>query len=167
MQTVLFYLFAVLSIISAFLAITRKNPVLSAVWLVVCLFALSAVYVLLEAFFLAAVQVIVYAGAVLMLFIFVIMMLNLRSGIIGPMRNIGIKLLGLALCVFVLGRLWKAFSQASALAGAAPQTTEGFGEPASLGALLLSAYVYPFELIGILLLVAVTGALVLARKEEP
>ncbi len=167
MQTVLFYLFAVLSIISAFLAITRKNPVLSAVWLVVCLFGLSAVYVLLEAFFLAAVQVIVYAGAVLMLFIFVIMMLNLRSGIIGPMRNIGIKLLGLALSVFVLGRLWKAFSQAAVLAGTAPQTPEGFGEPASLGVLLLSAYVYPFELIGVLLLVAVTGALVLARKEEP
>ncbi len=167
MQQALFYLFAVLSIISAFMAITRKNPVLSAVWLVVCLFGIAAVYVLLEAFFLAAVQVIVYAGAVLMLFVFVIMMLNLRSGIIGAMRNIGIKFLGLALCIFVLGQLWKAFGAAASLAGAPAALPDGFGEAASIGEILLSDYAYPFELVGVLLLAAVAGALVLARKEEP
>ena len=69
-EQLLFYLFALISIASALLAVTRKNPVVSAVFLIVCMFSLAAIYVLLNAFFLAAVQVIVYAGAVLMLFVF-------------------------------------------------------------------------------------------------
>ena len=68
---VLFYLFASICVIAAFLTITRKNPVISAVWLVVCLFCVAGIYLLLGAYFVAAVQVIVYAGAVLMLFLFI------------------------------------------------------------------------------------------------
>lgn len=165
MQPILFYLFAALGIISAFLAITRKNPVMSAVWLVVCLFALAVVYVLIDAFFLAAVQVIVYAGAVLMLFVFVIMMLNLRTGIIGQMKNVGLKFLGLLIGLFILQRVYSAFNAASGLLGEPAALKDGFGEAAPLGELLLSEYVYPFELIGVLLLIAIVGALVLARRE--
>ena len=140
---VLFYLFASICVIAAFLTITRKNPVISAVWLVVCLFCVAGIYLLLGAYFVAAVQVIVYAGAVLMLFLFVIMMLNLRTGIVGQMRNLGIKVL---------------------LTG--PALEPDFGEASSLGKLLFSEYVYPLEVIAILLLVAIVGALVLAGKER-
>ncbi|HUU29817.1 MAG TPA: NADH-quinone oxidoreductase subunit J [archaeon] len=163
---ILFYLFAALSIISAFFAITRKNPVLSAVWLVVCMCSLAVIYVLLDAFFLAAVQVIVYAGAVLMLFVFVIMLLNLRTGIIGQMRNLGIKFLGLVITVILLDQLRTAVKGAGILLHSPGKLEPGFGEAEAVGKLLFSQYVYPLEIISVLLLVAIVGALVLAGKER-
>ena len=166
LESFLFYLFAVLSVVSALLAITRKNAVMSAVWLVVCLFALAVIYVLLEAFFLAAVQVIVYAGAVLMLFVFVIMMLNLRTGIIGQIRNVGLKLIGLGIAAVVLQQLRRALQGVGILFNNPVPTPAGFGEAESLGRLLFSTYVYPLEAIAILLLIAIIGALVLAGKES-
>jgi NADH-quinone oxidoreductase subunit J len=166
LESFLFYLFAVLSVVSALLAITRKNAVMSAVWLVVCLFALAVIYVLLGAFFLAAVQVIVYAGAVLMLFVFVIMMLNLRTGIIGQIRNVGLKLIGLGIAAVVLQQLRRALQGAGILFDNPSPVPAGFGEAGSLGRLLFSTYVYPLEVIAILLLIAVIGALVLAGKES-
>ncbi|MBN2289712.1 MAG: NADH-quinone oxidoreductase subunit J [Candidatus Glassbacteria bacterium] len=161
---VLFYLFACVSVIAAFLTITRKNPVISAVWLVVCLFCVAGIYLLLGAYFVAAVQVIVYAGAVLMLFLFVIMMLNLRTGIVGQMRNLGIKLLGVLIALLVFVQLRLAFKGVSLLTG--PELSADFGQAASLGKLLFSEYVYPLEVIAVLLLVAVVGALVLTGKES-
>jgi NADH-quinone oxidoreductase subunit J len=161
---VLFYLFASICVIAAFLTITRKNPVISAVWLVVCLFCVAGIYLLLGAYFVAAVQVIVYAGAVLMLFLFVIMMLNLRTGIVGQMRNLGIKVLGVGIAVLVFQQLRLAFKGVKLLTG--PALEPDFGEASSLGKLLFSEYVYPLEVIAILLLVAIVGALVLAGKER-
>lgn len=163
-EQVLFYVFAGLSVIAAFLTVTRKNPVVSAVWLVVCLFCVAGIYVLLGAYFVAAVQVIVYAGAVLMLFIFVIMMLNLKSGLTGRMRILGIKVLGVGLVVLLLLQLRLAFKGVRILQGSVPEP--GFGEAASLGRLLFREYVYPFEVIAILLLVAIVGTLVLTGKER-
>lgn len=161
---VLFYLFATLSVIAAFLTITRKNPVISAVWLVVCLFCVAGIYLLLGAYFVAAVQVIVYAGAVLMLFLFVIMMLNVRRGMVGQMRNLGVKSLGILIALLVFQQLHLAFKGVRLLTG--PELEPGFGEASSLGKLLFSEYVYPLEVIAILLLVAIVGALVLAGKES-
>jgi NADH-quinone oxidoreductase subunit J len=161
---VLFYLFASLSVAAALLTITRKNPVISAVWLVVCLFCVAGIYLLLGAYFVAAVQVIVYAGAVLMLFIFVIMMLNLRTGIVGHMRNMGIKFLGVLIAALVFFQLRLAFKGVSLLTGR--ELEPGFGEASSLGKLLFSEYVYPLEVVAILLLVAIIGALVLTGKEN-
>jgi len=163
---ILFYFFDALSVLSAFLVITRKNPIISAVWLVACMCSLAVIYVLLEAFFLAAVQVIVYAGAVLMLFVFVIMLLNLRTGIIGQMRNLGLKFLGLILVVFLLNQLRVAVKGASLLFESPAEVQANFGEAASMGQLLFSEYVYPLEIVAILLLVAIVGALVLAGKES-
>jgi len=163
---ILFYLFASLSVISAFFSITRKNPVLSAVWLVVCMCSLAVIYVLLDAFFLAAVQIIVYAGAVLMLFVFVIMLLNLRTGIIGQMHNLGIKFLGLVITILLLDQLRLAIKGTGALLYKAGETGAKFGEASAVGRLLFSEYVYPLEIVSILLLVAIVGALVLAGKES-
>jgi len=161
---VLFYLFAGLSVLAAFLTITRKNPVISAVWLIVCLFCVAAIYLLLGAYFVAAVQVIVYAGAVLMLFLFVIMMLNLRIGIVGQIRNLFVKILGVGIILLVFEQVRLAFKGVNLLRKASPDPE--FGEASSLGKLLFSEYVYPFEVIAILLLVAIVGALVLTGKEK-
>ncbi len=164
---VLFYICAALSVLAAFLAITRKNPVLSAVWLAVTMFALAVIYVLLQAYFLAAVQIVVYAGAVLMLFVFVIMMLNLRAGMAGQLRNMGAKLLGLLAAGLVLSQLLAAARGAREPAAAEGQVRlpDDFGGAAALGQLLFTRYVYPLEVLAILLLVAIVGALVLAGKE--
>jgi len=162
----LFYLFAAVSVISALLAVSRKNPVISVVWLVVCMCSLAVIFVLLNAFFLAAVQVIVYAGAVMMLFVFVIMMLNLRTGIIGQIRNLGLKFLGLIIAVIILRQLYSAIKGAKALFEIPGQLEPGFGEARAVGELLFTEYIYPLELIAILLLVAIIGALVLAGKES-
>ncbi|HLA41590.1 MAG TPA: NADH-quinone oxidoreductase subunit J [Candidatus Glassbacteria bacterium] len=160
-----FYLFAAISVISALLAITRKNPIISAVWLVGCMISLAVIYVLTHAFFLAAVQVIVYAGAILMLFIFVIMMLNLKTGIIGQMRNLGLKIIGLIITAVILRQFYTAIKGTLAMAGPASALPDNFGEASALGELLFSSYVYPLELMAVLLLVAIVGALVLAGKE--
>lgn len=161
---VLFYLFAGLSILSAFITITRKNPVISAVWLIVCLMSLAGIYVMLSAYFVAMVQVIVYAGAVLMLFLFVIMMLNLRTGIVGQVRNLGIKLFGLLVLAVLMSQLRYVYKLVE------PRReqvlTDGFGQAEALGEIIFSKYIFPFEVMSILLLVAVIGALVLAGKEK-
>lgn len=162
-----FYLFAAISVISALLAITRKNPIISAVWLVACMMGLAVIYVLTQAYFLAAVQVIVYAGAILMLFIFVIMMLNLKTGIIGQMRNLGIKFIGLVLTAIILRQFYTAIKGTVSLAVPASVVPANFGEAGAVGELLFTSYVYPLELMAVLLLVAIVGALVLAGKERP
>ena len=166
-EQIFFYLFSALSAISAFMAVTRKNPVVSVVWLISCMFSLAAIYVLLSAFFLAAVQVIVYAGAILMLFVFVIMMLNLKSGIIGQLRNLGLKFLGLLVALVILRQFYSAIKGAGELLDLPPMVDSSFGEAAALGKLLFSQYLYPLELMAVLLLVAIVGALVLAGKDQP
>jgi NADH-quinone oxidoreductase subunit J len=100
MDQILFYLFAATAALSALLAVTRKNAVAAACWLVIMFFGLAAVYVTLEAYFVAAVQILVYAGAIMVLFLFVIMLLDLRSSELaahsGPrLRFFGVALAGL------------------------------------------------------------------------
>ena len=166
-EQIFFYFFSALSAVSAFMAITRKNPVVSVVWLISCMFGLAAIYVLLNAFFLAAVQVIVYAGAILMLFVFVIMMLNLKSGMIGQLRNLGLKFIGLLAALVILRQFYSAIKGAGELLDMPPVLDPSFGGAAALGGLLFSRYLYPLELMAVLLLVAIVGALVLAGKEQP
>lgn len=166
-EQLFFYFFAALSAISAFLAVTRKNPVVSVVWLISCMFSLAVIYVLLNAFFLAAVQVIVYAGAILMLFVFVIMMLNLKTGMIGQMRNLGLKFIGLIVTLIILRQFYSAIKGTGALLDLPPEVAADFGQASAVGELMFSQYLYPLELMAVLLLVAIVGALVLAGKEQP
>ncbi|HMJ58417.1 MAG TPA: NADH-quinone oxidoreductase subunit J [Gemmatimonadales bacterium] len=169
MTLTFFWIFGVVAMAAGLLCITRRSPVGSALWLVVTLFALAAMYVLLDAQFIAALQVLVYAGAIMVLFLFVIMLLNLgRPGptdLKGPVGlGIGALLAGtLLLQLRVLGH---------AAPPAAIQLPEGTmaamqqqGMVASVAGPLFDAYLIPFEITSLLLLAAIVGAVVLAKRK--
>jgi NADH-quinone oxidoreductase subunit J len=164
-----FWTFGVIAMGGGLLCITRKNPVASALWLVVTLFALAAMYVLLDAQFIAALQVLVYAGAIMVLFLFVIMLLNLGhpgpTDIKGPV-GIGIAaLLGgtLLLQLRVLGQATP--PEAIQLPTGAMATLQQQGMVAAVAGPLFGAYLIPFEITSLLLLAAIVGAVVLAKRK--
>jgi len=164
-----FWIFGVIAMAGGLLCITRKNPVGSALWLVVTLFALAAMYVLLDAQFIAALQVLVYAGAIMVLFLFVIMLLNLgRPGptdIKGPV-GVGIAALlagTLLLQLRVLGQA--APPEAIQLPAGAMAALQQQGMVAAVAGPLFDAYLIPFEITSLLLLAAIVGAVVLAKRK--
>lgn len=142
--------------------ITKKSPITSAMFLVLTIVSLAGLFVLLNAFFLAAVQVLVYAGAVMVLFLFVIMMLDLKEEArrrIKVFRGaLGILAVG-AVAVMVIQLVWKGAPGA----GLAPATVTG-STPA-LGRLLFTQFLLPFELLSLLLLVAMVGVILLSKKD--
>ena len=170
MTLTFFWIFGVVAMWGGLLCITRKNPVASALWLVVTLFALAAMYVLLDAQFIAALQVLVYAGAIMVLFLFVIMLLNLGhpgpTDIKGPV-GVGIAaLLGgtLLLQLRVLGQA--APPDAIQLpAGTMAALQQQQGMVAVVAGPLFDAYLIPFEITSLLLLAAIVGAVVLAKRK--
>src|SRR5881398_2242131 len=101
-----FYLFGLIAIVSALLFVTRKSPVAAALWLVNTMFCLAALYVLLDAQFIGAIQVLVYAGAIMVVFLFVIMLLNLGRGEIGDIRSMGWKLAAGAVGLAVIAEVF-------------------------------------------------------------
>ena len=156
-----FYLFALLAIVSALLFVTRKNAVPAALWLVNVMFALSGLYVMLDAPFVGAIQVLVYAGAIMVVFVFVVMLLNLGRHEISDLRSLGARLgagfLGLALLANLL------VAQRHRLPRVAPAPmSDNVVEP--VAAALFTDYLVAFELTSIVLLVAVVGAVLLAKK---
>ena len=170
MTTFAFWLFSAAAILSALLCITRRSPVASALWLVTTLFNVAALFVLLDAHFLAAVQVLVYAGAIMVLFLFVIMLLNLGDRTPGdtggwrPRKLVG-GLVGLALLaeLFVLRRAVP--PEAIRLpAGASAEQVAAHGAVQSLAMPLFQAYLVPFEITSLMLLAAIVGAVVLAKR---
>jgi NADH-quinone oxidoreductase subunit J len=138
-----------------------QNPVTSAMFLVLTIASLAGLFVLLHAFFLAAVQVLVYAGAVMVLFLFVIMLLDLPAEERRRIRGVGI-ILG----VLSVGAIAVMFFQSLALSpsgtGNAPKLE---GTTLSLGRLLFTQYLLPFEIVSVLLLVAMVGVILLSKKE--
>jgi NADH-quinone oxidoreductase subunit J len=159
-----FWVFAGVAVVSAFLCITRRNPVASALWLILTLFCLAGIFVLLDAQFIAALQVLVYAGAIMVLFLFVIMLLNLQAEPREQQRR-GVRraaLIGggvLAVELFVLLRRLPT--------GDTPDRSppEGFGTVQALSERLFTDFLLPFEITSILLLVAMVGAVVLAKRQ--
>src|ERR1700712_4966307 len=101
-----FYLFGLISIASALAFVTRKSPVAAALWLVNTMFCLSALYVMLDAQFIGAVQVLVYAGAIMVVFLFVVMLLNLGQGIRNDIRGLGWKLTAGAVALAILAEIF-------------------------------------------------------------
>jgi NADH-quinone oxidoreductase subunit J len=164
MQDILFYFFAGATLLCGLLVIANpysRNPVTSAMFLVLTIASLAGLFVLLNAFFLAAVQVLVYAGAVMVLFLFVIMMLDLREE-----QRRKIKAVGLVLGVVCVGAILALFFQSlarSSLGGDAAPSLRG--ETAPLGKLLFTQYLLPFEVVSILLLVAIVGVVLLSKKD--
>lgn len=156
-----FYLFSLLAIASALLFVTRKNPVPAALWLVNVMFALAGLYVMLDAPFVGVIQVLVYAGAIMVVFVFVVMLLNLGRSGISDIRSLGSRLgagvVGLALLANLLVVQREKIPRV-ALAPAIDNVVE------DVAASLFTDYLVAFELTSLVLLVAVIGAVLLARK---
>jgi NADH-quinone oxidoreductase subunit J len=165
---IIFWAFAGLALLSGLCCITRRNPVASALWLVVTLFSLAALFVLLDAQFIAVLQVLVYAGAIMVLFLFVIMLLNL--GRQGPTDVKGPLGLGVAALLggLLLFQLWSLrLAAPSELIQLPPGTMAQLQQQGLVGAVarpLFDTYLVPFEITSLLLLAAIVGAVVLAKR---
>jgi NADH-quinone oxidoreductase subunit J len=159
---ILFYALAALTLLSAIGVVAFKHPIHSAFSLIATLFFLAGIFVLLDAHFVAVIQVMVYAGAVMVLFTFVIMLLNLSPAELGPARVTGTKILATLLLGFLAYAVLSSF--AGAPAPAAEAATAEFGTVEAVGKVLFRKYLFPFEVVSVLLLAAVLGAVVLAKK---
>jgi NADH-quinone oxidoreductase subunit J len=168
-ELLFFYAFGAIAIVASLLVIAQKNPIYSVLLLIASFGALSGLYVLLEAPFVAVIQIIVYAGAIMVLFLFVVMLLNapheetehdlhvhplLRGG---PLRFGAV--LALALIVELAWALTKGGGEAGAFPGGAVTSVSAIGRS------LFTDYAFAFEVTSILILVAMVGAVVLARRE--
>jgi NADH-quinone oxidoreductase subunit J len=162
---ILFYVFAALTLLCGLLVVANpfsRNPVTSAMFLVLTIISMAGLFVLLHAFFLAAVQIIVYAGAVIVLFLFVIMLLDLKEEARRKLKTFGI-LAGLISVGAIVTISLKALKAASPGANApAPQLE---GDTPALGHLLFTKYVLPFEIVSVLLLVAMVGVILLSKRK--
>lgn len=166
-EALLFYTFSALAVFAGAMVITRRNAASSAIALVASFFCLASMYAMLGAHFVAVIQILVYAGAIMVLFIFVIMVLNLREDNdpgwnLSPRAVLGAGVGGLVgLTVFV-----GASAARSATFLPADKLDPGFGTIEQIGYTLFSGrYLLPFEVVSALLTVAVVGAVVLAKKE--
>ena len=163
-QDVLFYVFAALTLLCGVLVIANpfsRNPVTSAMFLVLTIISMAGLFVLLHAFFLAAVQILVYAGAVIVLFLFVIMLLDLKEE-----QRRKIKMFGIVAGLVSVGTIVAIFLKslhATNLNAQSSPTIEG--DTAALGKLLFTQYVLPFEVVSVLLLVAMIGVILLSKKD--
>jgi NADH-quinone oxidoreductase subunit J len=167
-----FYAFSALAVVSAIATITRKNPVVAAVWLIATFFAVAVAYVQLSASFLAVLQVLVYAGALMVLFVFVIMVLDVDdSGAAESRRPSRVGRFGYYLALLLSGGLlvWvllATLSKQFLTPGARIDPQSEFGSADSIGRLLFTEYLFAFEAISLLLLAAVIGAVVVARSRR-
>ncbi len=166
---ILFYFFAGIAILAAVMTVTRRNPVASALWLVGTFFALAAIYTLLGAFFIGIIQILVYAGAIMVLFLFVIMLLNLGNefepdfrGTVWKVSAAGSSLVMLAL----IARIATGPQSLEVLGGpnSIAAQVEEYGAVGAIGVPMYLEYVVPLQVTGLLLLVAVVGAVVLAKR---
>lgn len=164
MSPLLFWIFAAMMLIFGISVIAQPNPVSSALSLVVSFIALAALFVSLDAFFIGIIQVLVYAGAVMVLFLFIIMLLDLRSG----QRHkahlvtvVGGTLIGL---IFV-GQLKQTLDAFPAGKATAPALAAPVQDVQSVGHVLFTSYNLPFQIVAVLILVATVGVVVLSKKE--
>jgi NADH-quinone oxidoreductase subunit J len=163
---ILFYLFAALTLLCGVLVVANpfsRNPVTSAMFLVLTIVSMAGLFVLLHAFFLAAVQILVYAGAVMVLFLFVIMLLDLKEE-----QRRKINRFGVVTGLISVGAVALVFLRAVIASPQGPETAAAAGVDGAtrpLGRLLFTDYVLPFEILSVLLLVAMVGVILLSKKE--
>lgn len=159
---IVFYACAGLAVVSALsMVLNVRNTVASAMSLVVTMIALAGIFLVLDAFLIAAFQIMVYAGAIVVLFVFVVMLLNLRHDAFAPSRQIALKLVGGLLGIYALFALAPLLAQH--LPEGAPRP-EGFGGYRLVGRTLYTDFVLPFEVAAFLLLGAMVGAVVMAKR---
>jgi NADH-quinone oxidoreductase subunit J len=169
---ILFYFFAAIAILCALMTVTRRSPVASALWLIGTFFSLAAIYTLLGAFFIGVIQILVYAGAIMVLFLFVIMLLNLGNEFEPDFRGTVWKVVGAGSALVMLALLARMFGEPVAaplgeVAGPALLATQvaEHGAVGAIGVPMFLDFVVPLQVTGILLLVAVVGAVVLAKRK--
>jgi NADH-quinone oxidoreductase subunit J len=161
-DAVVFWILAAMIVGFALFTITRKNPITAVMSLVASFFGLAAMYATLSAHFLAVLQVLVYAGAIMVLFIFVVMILNREE--VTPLSFRPMRVLGVLAGVYLFVKF---VDVAVAMPlGAPPIPSETFGTVGSVGDLLFRDFLYPFEAISVLLLVAIIGGVVISRSHQ-
>lgn len=166
----MFYLFASVAVVTSLLVIGQRNPIYSVLLLIASFGALSGLYVLLDAPFVAVIQIIVYAGAIMVLFLFVVMLLNApveeteidrRHPLLRPGPQRFGALLAVSLAVELVWALTRGGGEAGPFPGAAVSSVRAIGQS------LFTDYAFAFEVTSVLILVAMVGAVVLARREGP
>jgi NADH-quinone oxidoreductase subunit J len=171
-EILLFYAFAAVTVLGAIIVVGQRNPVYSLMSLVGSFFGLCGLYVLLEAPFLAVVQIIVYAGAIMVLFLFVVMVLNVpredaaewdRSH---PLFRPMAMRVGTALALLLTIELGWALSRTPGLTAASGEDRPAVSSLAELGRVLFTKYMFAFEVTSILIIAAMVGAVVLSRKRD-
>jgi len=166
LDTVIFFVSAIVAVFSAAMMITQRNPIASVLYFILSLVAQAVCYIQLGALFVGAMLVIVYAGAIMVLFLFVIMLLNLRGSedLDAPRAPVSrfTKYLVSVLLITELVFVIRTAVIPATTTGVESMPVDNFGEVAAVSKLLFTRYLYPFELTGVLLLVAIVGAVVLA-----
>ncbi|HEU5361655.1 MAG TPA: NADH-quinone oxidoreductase subunit J [Candidatus Deferrimicrobiaceae bacterium] len=161
MEPVLFIVFGAVAVGGSIMVVTRRHPMASALYLILTLFSVAALFVLRQAHFLAAIQVIVYAGAVVVLFIFVIMLINVPEERLPVERVTGMRFLG----VLTAGLLILESAVVARRFGMAGTPAADSGSVQAVGRALFTDYLLAFEITSVLLLAAVIGAIALAKRK--
>ncbi|MBA4317580.1 MAG: NADH-quinone oxidoreductase subunit J [Flavobacterium sp.] len=162
---ILFCVLSVITLATAFLTIYSKNPIHSAIYLVICFFSIAGHYLLLNAQFLAIVHVIVYSGAIMILFLFTVMLMNLNkeNEVHKPrVTRLGAIVMFCLMCLVLIA----IFINSKPIVGEYVTTGEDYQSIKVLGKVLLNEYMVPFEFASVLLLVAMIGAVLLSKKEK-
>jgi len=159
----LFFLLAIICIGAVVGMIISKDQAYNALFLIVAFVCMGGLFGLLEAPFIAAVQIIIYAGAIMILFIFVVMMINLRKGV-EPEKKKWTMYFAVVIAVVLIVEL--VLTVKGTLEPVSSAALEKLGSPADLGRLLFTKYLYPFEITSILIIAALVGAIVLVKKRD-
>lgn len=170
---IVFIAAALVAVAASVLMATRKNPIHSALWMIVTFFAMAVIYLLLNAQFIAVAQVMVYAGAIMMLILFVIMLVQMEKGETGGLiktrRSKKAKILAALITVILFGEmlLGVLFYNMTGQRGDYPAAlVDAVGNVRTIGVLLYGQYLFPFEIASILLLVGIVGAVVIAKRKK-
>jgi NADH-quinone oxidoreductase subunit J len=172
LKDVMFIMLAVAAVVTSLMMVTRKNAVHSALWMIATFFTMAVIYLLLNAQFIAVAQVMVYAGAIMMLILFVIMLVHMETGGEGgtgvARRSKGTRIAGALITAILLAELLfgALFYQMTGRSGDySVAVVNSVGNVRTVGALLYGQYLFPFEIASILLLVGIVGAVVIAKRK--
>jgi NADH-quinone oxidoreductase subunit J len=170
-EQILFYAFAAVAVVGSLFVVLQRNPIYSVLSLIGAFFGLSGLYVLLEAPFVAIVQIIIYAGAIMVLFLFVVMLLNVpREDAAEWDRTHAMdrpwpRRIGPVLALLMVGQLGWALSRTPGLSDGVGAQAPGVSDVGELGRVLFTDYMFAFEVTSILIIAALVGAVILARKQ--
>src|SRR5215510_3507017 len=167
MELAIFLFFAAVAIVSAANILIQRHPIYSALWLIVTFIALAGIYIQMHAEFIAVMQIVVYTGAIMVLFIFVIMLLNVGAEERVPDKIHVVKYFGLPLVVLLVVEAGLMVARSFSNEGIAVESASInlSGNTQLIGKVLYTQYALPFEVTSVLLLVAIVGAIVMAKKE--